>query len=392
MNENNKLTVESQTDTRLAQNLTPSDIPCKAQARLAVLWQTLYAENKVSSPQAPESYHIPWYIAGMQAVAAWIAALFLLGFIVSLFRMTIFQVRGLFPLCIGLIYLVISLGLYFSAHKKIFIQQFAFASCLSGVLGVGWGLHDLFGDFKLVWYLSMAGVLLLLWRLIPHQIAQFVFAFCLSWCFISIALKIDLLGLSPSVFVLIVSLLLLNLNQFGRHYQRGRMLIYGFALTLLTVQLSHVFGSNYFFDRLFIQLQSTWWFIAVQLLTIFLIGNFLLVSIYRDRHQSLTSLSAQACFMGLIFISALSIPMQGLSTAILFILLGYYCNELWLKGIGIISALLFVSGYYYSLETTLLLKSGYLMGLGAILLLARVAVWQLFPVNENAKEDVLWEG
>ncbi|MBP6519717.1 DUF4401 domain-containing protein, partial [Shewanella sp.] len=46
------------------------------------------------------------------------------------------------------------------------------------------------------------------------------------------------------------------------------------------------------------------------------------------------------------------------------------------------------SGYYYSLETTLLLKSGYLMGLGALLLVARLVMWRLFPADENAKETM----
>lgn len=37
------------------------------------------------------------------------------------------------------------------------------------------------------------------------------------------------------------------------------------------------------------------------------------------------------CVLGLVLITALSLPMQGLSTAVWLILLGHYANESWLK-------------------------------------------------------------
>lgn len=85
------------------------------------------------------------------------------------------------------------------------------------------------------------------------------------------------------------------------------------------------------------------------------------------------------CVLGLVLISALSLPMQGLSTAVLLILLGHYGHEAWLKGMGIASGLVFAAGYYYSLETTLMLKSLYLMGLGGVLIIARLLMWRFFP-------------
>ena len=200
--------------------------------------------------------------------------------------------------------------------------------------------------------------------------------------------KFELLNFSPSLFAVVISLVLLNINQFGRHYRRARMLIYGFALALLSLQLMHAFSMDSIFEALFSPWQQSLWLTLTHLLIIFAICGFLLVTILRERQQSLSSPAALGCVIGLVIVSGLSLPMQGLSTAILLILLGHYCNESWLKGMGMVSALLFVSGYYYSLETTLLLKSGYLMGLGALLLVARLVMWRLFPANENAKETV----
>lgn len=353
------------------------------------LWQSLYSEGLVSSPILPESHDMPWYIGLMQAFAAWIAAWFLLGFMTSLLG-TIFQrVEADVALFIGLAYLALGLGLYFAAPQRTFIQQFAFAASLSGSLGVAWGGFELLGDeFNVTWYLSMAGLFLLLWRLLRHGLAQFVFAFCLSWCVVGLMAKLGLLNLSPSLFAFIISVVLLNINRLGRHYQRARMLCYGFVLTLLNIQLLHAFSMDNLFDELFSPWQQSLRFTLIHLSIIFAICGSLLVMIFRERQQSLISPAALGCVICLILIGVLSLPMQGLATAILLILLGHYCNEPWLKGMGMVSALLFVSGYYYSLETTLLLKSAYLMGLGALLLVARMLMWRLFPANENAKETV----
>ncbi|MCU8022375.1 MULTISPECIES: DUF4401 domain-containing protein [unclassified Shewanella] len=366
-----------------------TSIDASSELSLIKHWQALYAEGNVSAAQMPEDHDIPWYIATMQAFAAWIAALFLLSFMMAVFGAIFEHVEEDVILFIGLTYLALGIGLYFLPRQQIFIEQFAFAACLSGLISVAWGLFDLINnDFSLTWYLSMAGITLVLWGLIAHGLAQFVFAFCLSWCVIGLMAKFELLNFSPSLFTVVISLVLLNINQFGRHYRRARMLIYGFALALLSLQLMHAFSMDSIFEALFSPWQQSLWLTLTHLLIIFAICGFLLVTILRERHQSLSSPAALGCVIGLVIVSGLSLPMQGLSTAILLILLGHYCNESWLKGMGMVSALLFVSGYYYSLETTLLLKSGYLMGLGALLLVTRLVMWRLFPANENAKETV----
>lgn len=353
------------------------------------LWQSLYSEGLVSSPMMPQSHDMPWYIGLMQAFAAWIAAWFLLGFMASLLDAIFQRIEADVALLIGLVYLALGVSLYFVAHQRTFIQQFAFAACLSGSLGVAWGIFELLGDeFNVSWYLSMAGLFLLLWGVLRHGLAQFVFAFCLSWCVVGLMAKLDLLSLSPSLFTFVISVVLLHINRLGRHYQRARMLCYGVVLTLLNIQLLHAFSMDNLFDELFSPWQQSLRFSLFHLSVTFAICGYLLVVVFRERQQSLMSPAAVGCVVGLILVCVLSLPMQGLSTAILLILLGHYCNEPWLKGMGIVSALLFVSGYYYSLETTLLLKSGYLMGLGALLLVARIVMWRLFPANQNAKETV----
>ena len=119
----------------------------------------------------------------------------------------------------------------------------------------------------------------------------------------------------------------------------------------------------------------------------------LLISVF-SQTPTITQLMAAAigCFLSLMVISGFIFTHAGIIDGYPIDSAWPYCNEPWLKGMGIVSALLFVSGYYYSLETTLLLKSAYLMGLGALLLVARMLMWRLFPANENAKGDLMWNG
>ncbi len=163
------------------------------------------------------------------------------------------------------------------------------------------------------------------------------------------------------------------------------MLVYGAASLLLSIQLIHVFSMDRIFEALFISGWQSGMAVS-HLLVVFTLCGFLLVSLFNQWQISLIAPSGLFAFLGLVLITALSLPMQGLSTAVWLILLGHYANESWLKGMGIASGLVFAGGYYYSLETTLMLKSLYLMGLGLLLLAARLVMWRYFPISDAQAE------
>lgn len=356
--------------------------PASGVSAAQTLWDSLYAQGAVNSAELPESQDMPWYIALMQAGAAWIAAWFLLGFMVSLFDSLLGRFEGGTALFIGGSYLGLGLALYWGGRQQHFLQQFAFASCLSGTLALAWGLFDLLGDtFNLAWYLSMAALFLLLCGIIKHAVAQWVFAFSCSVCVTGLLAEWHLLSLTPTLWLLLSSIMLFNLHHTGHHYQRARMWIFATSANLLTIQLMYVFS----LDREFSQLYAVGWqsgITALHLLVVFAICSFLLLSLCKQWQFPFTHPAILFAFLGLVLISALSLPMQGLSTAVLLILLGHYGHEAWLKGMGIASGLVFAAGYYYSLETTLMLKSLYLMGLGGVLLVARLLMWRFFPITQ----------
>ncbi len=84
--------------------------------------------------------------------------------------------------------------------------------------------------------------------------------------------------------------------------------------------------------------------------------------------------------LGAILLGATSVP--GVVLAICLMILGYAKYEKYLWVIGMLFMPLFISLYYYELNTTLLIKSGILVGSGAILLMG----WRYLVAQKLGKE------
>ena len=84
-------------------------------------------------------------------------------------------------------------------------------------------------------------------------------------------------------------------------------------------------------------------------------------------------------------VTAVSLEASGIATGLLVILLGYSNGNRVLVGLGIAALLFYSSAYYYTLQTTLLIKSGVLAATGAMLLLARWVVlkWVFAPEESS---------
>jgi len=68
----------------------------------------------------------------------------------------------------------------------------------------------------------------------------------------------------------------------------------------------------------------------------------------------------------------------------MIVLLGFANGNRVLVGLGIASLLFYVSGYYYLLDATLLVKSGVLAATGAVLIAARWLVLNVVMPKERA--------
>lgn len=366
------------------------------------LWLSLQNKGWVNTDTAPESLLAsPWYIIAAQMLGGWVAALFLLAFVM----LGLSSASDITESFIGFGG-VLSLGClaYYrlGENRQEFILQMVFAFSLCGQTML------LFGTFEslessnetliaVIYVVTFA----IHWIAIPHKANQFVAALAMVPSLLAILVINHLSLLLLPLLVLSLVVIWTQLYRWPQHYQRIRMLGYAVAISLLlanlmlseisdTMELPNVLmalsSSLSDYLAIIISLLSALWLIN----HIFNQGNsnansdantdsntdsnansnqFVTV---RPRNKLMVILAA-------ILIGLLSIVMSGLSAALLMLLLGYFYNERKLVIISVCALLAFIGMYYYSLHIDLFDKSLWLMASGIVLLLLRFAM----SINTN---------
>jgi uncharacterized membrane protein len=362
------------------------------------LWLSLQNKGWVNTDTAPESLLAsPWYIIAAQMLGGWVAALFLLAFVM----LGLSSASDITESFIGFGG-VLSLGClaYYrlGENRQEFILQMVFAFSLCGQTML------LFGTFEslessnetliaVIYVVTFA----IHWIAIPHKANQFVAALAMVPSLLAILVINHLSLLLLPLLVLSLVVIWTQLYRWPQHYQRIRMLGYAVAISLLlanlmlseisdTMELPNVLTalSSSLSDYLaiIISLLSALWLInqifnqlhsnANSDANTDSNANSNQVFIVRPRNKLMVILAA-------ILIGLLSIVMSGLSAALLMLLLGYFYNERKLVIISVCALLAFIGMYYYSLHIDLFDKSLWLMASGIVLLLLRFAM----SINTN---------
>ncbi|WP_434931220.1 DUF4401 domain-containing protein [Shewanella sp. HL-SH5] len=359
----------------------PTNSP--AQGSQAQLWQSLFNQGLVGNDIAPDTpLSSPWYIIGAQIIGGWIAALFILAFVLA----SIASV-GDKELSILVMGILITLGCltYYRVGKsnQEFVLQIVFAFSISGQLMMLWGIHDALkhtddGIIALMYALVFA----LHWWLIPHKANQFIAAIAMVPSVLAI---LAIYQLSQLILpLLIVSLMLVwsQLYRWPQCYQRLRVLGYALSLNLLFanfalsdmgrwIDLPEVLMA---FDARFSQYLAVAMVLLSALWLIHQVFNQLSTQPIELTNTAQLSRVKFIAILSAILISLLSIPMAGISTALLMLLLGYFYNEFKLLALAIGALVSFIGLYYYSLHINLFDKSLWLMASGVVLLLIRLAM------------------
>jgi uncharacterized membrane protein len=362
------------------------------------LWLSLQNKGWVNTDTAPESLLAsPWYIIAAQMLGGWVAALFLLAFVM----LGLSSASDITESFIGFGG-VLSLGClaYYrlGENRQEFILQMVFAFSLCGQTML------LFGTFEslessnetliaVIYVVTFA----IHWIAIPHKANQFVAALAMVPSLLAILVINHLSLLILPLLVLSLVVIWTQLYRWPQHYQRIRMLGYAVAISLLlanlmlseisdTMELPNVLmalsSSLSDYLAIIISLLSALWLInqifnqlhsnANSDANTDSNANSNQVFIVRPRNKLMVILAA-------ILIGLLSIVMSGLSAALLMLLLGYFYNERKLVIISVCALLAFIGMYYYSLHIDLFDKSLWLMASGIVLLLLRFAM----SINTN---------
>ena len=326
-----------------------------------------------------------WYIRLIQGIAGWLAALFLMGFLG-------FGVAGLFEhgaamMVLGLVINVSAYGYYKADRDSDFFEQMVLAFSLTGQFLFAFGMFELF-DFKNRHWLVVVGIyqLLLMW-VMNHYLHRFLSAWfaiiALFWGFESLVYSGVGSALVGAVFVW------LWLDKCGWQAERNfyEPIAYALGLSLLQLNVqSHVWLFGWFHRN---PGAGSWLMQNADWLSALLNSVVLLYLVYRlatEYRVKSSSQSGRLLMLAAVLLLFSAMPVIGLSSALLVLLVGYARQNKVLMVMGGLALLGFVSWYYYSLHITLLNKSLVLMAMGLAMLLGYLWLRRLWHGKTAATE------
>lgn len=351
------------------------------------LWETL-AKSDLVTGEEPQSHDIiiPWYIRVIQGFSGWLAALFIMGFIVIFFGFIFSKPSSDLVITFGIL---CSIGGYvlIQTLKNDFVEQLGMAFSLCGQILMSIGLF-FFSKVELGLGTFILGTyqLILAWIIPQYAHRLLTTAFGLFALLIAINMQ-GYYGIGSALIAILFGFIWMKEAHWGTLRDKWEPIGFGVALTM-------VFSSGFLITGKFIlseTFRSTtgWLFEHAELISSLLIALLflniiiLLLKEYKVKFNSKTAILSFIAATGLILIS---FKIYGLSTGMLLVLIGFARHRTVLVVLGSLSVASFFSWYYYNLHATLLFKSIVLIILGLTMLAAWAALNKLF-YKQSGKAD-----
>lgn len=316
---------------------------------------------------ADGKHSTPWFVRGLIAVSAWIAAAM---FLVFIFGARIVSSPGGTAL-MGAVVVIAAIILRRTVGKVLFLKQLALALSLAGqvlvIFGIQENLHSPAGALVAV-FMSIA--LIFFYPDKTHRFISTVIAIIGAVDFVYDAH----LQYGLQVITVIVAAFAGHLWYYESDLMSGSKgamigpVAYGliagilFLLTpsMLTAEYHHHLGTA-----------PNWMPATICLSGLLMIFEYRLLV----HHGSLgwNKLSS-ALLLGTAALAAASLNAPGIIAALFVLAIGFERGEQIITGLAIAFLAIFLSAYYYNMEITLLMKSYVLLAAGTILLLLRLLV------------------
>ncbi len=330
------------------------------------LWTRLRAAGAVTGDAPAQSEGLPWYLAGLIGVSAWIAAGLLFGFFVTLFDQ-IWKSPGIAAMA-GALCIAAALALLRIARGREFFEQSAIALSLVGQLLVGIGFSEWFGDTA--GWAGSAAVALVLYVSGAQTMHRFLCGAVFAAAVVAICNELDTSGYGPSRMALPVLAWLAFAAWWRAEYEDLRALpVSPLAWALSLAALLMAFFSDLEWgppDRNAMTLRIWIAHIAVAVL--------LPLTVWRlAGPRRLLSLLCAIAF-ALIWLRA-----PGVSLGVMLMLTAFASHRPALLATGLIGTGVYLIRYYYQLDVPLLEKSQWLLLGGAALLAIRFVLTRAAP-------------
>lgn len=350
--------------------------------QIETIWGQLQSAGIVAG-ETPSSTELqsPWYVRVMLGFSGWIAAVFLLGFVAVGFEFIVDNDE--FAILSGAVMLIIAYSIFRHA-KNDFYEQFGLALSFAGQALILFGLFELLGwrEHHIWWLVAalQASVAIIMPNFIQRLVAGYFTAHTLAFA-------LTLHGapfITAAIITLTIVFIWANEFRWGKWGEAIRPIGYGLTLALIQLKGHTLFGISFheLMDyRDTFQIYVPQW-LGQGVSGLLLIG--VVAYLLRRVGESWTSNRMVVALITTAIIAAISLQAPGIASGFIILLLGFSSSNKILVGLGITALLFYISSYYYTLETTLLIKSEILAATGAALLLTRWIILRwVFPNKET---------
>lgn len=322
----------------------------------------------------------PWYIQILIAFSAWIASLFLLAFIATMFRSLLQH-----PLILSILGISMLFFAYTLLKKQVneFINHSALAISFAGQIIIFIGLTQMMSTNSIFLWIILSFIQILLAWNMPHYLHRLISSYFAVYTLSVFLLLSGFLIFYTPLFMLLIAYIWIREFNYPDKIQTLQAIGYGLVLGLIHIKGSQFLHHNFFFWQEEYTIQ---YFSSIPYFNTILEGLIMIsiVSSLLKTHQVLaTSKLFILSILAMILLSILSLKISGLMIGLLIIILGFHHSNRILLSIGFIALTLNISAYYYLLSYTLLEKSLSLFLLGIGLLIAR---WIIFRFVWRKKE------
>jgi uncharacterized protein DUF4401 len=347
------------------------------------LWAKLASAGLTvgAMPEAVEA-HTPWYVRVMLGIAGWLAAGFLLGF-VGVGLAFVMESRTA-SVAVGFMVIAAAYAVFRVAPRNDFSSMFGLAVSFAGQALVMFGIVGFFERHMTgaAPWLLVAAIQAALAVAMPNFIHRVVSAAAAALAFVYACEVSGAHAAGAGLLAASVAFVWLQETRFGRFVAVAPPIGYG-----LTLAMIHVEGMASFRHSLAILVQEKAFLGASPWIGEALVAIALLASVWVLSRRAGWGTAEPRTLLGLAgtaLIGAASFKAPGVAAGLMIVLLGFANGNRVLTGLGIASLLVYVSGYYYLLDATLLVKSGALLATGAALLGVRWLVLSVVMPKEGS--------
>ena len=339
------------------------------------VWMTLSQSGLVSGAR-PEGLSIstPWYIKTLLAVSAWLAAVFLFAFLAVLFNGLLDSVLA--DTLIGSVFILIAYHVLKSEQSD-FVEHLGLAFSIAGQILLIMAMLQLGSNADHIKWLIALGLNVFLIFLIPNFVHRVLSSFLACICLAGCLAQYGLFSMCLPVILFICAWCWIHEFKNAKWYRYVTALGYGSLLSLLLIETNTFFQSGLFYwgHQVAVNQLGHFYYLNAMLTGAVVIYSSLMII---NKYQSLMMKSSCYILAFVLVLSGITWSINGMHTSMVVLALGLATTHRILIGLGSLCLLFSISHYYYSLDTTLLMKALSLAILGGVLLGIRWCLPKLF--------------